>query len=134
MKKNAYYRLYKQISSYFVVGGLAAIAEWSGFFLMNMVFSMDYMFATALSFVGATFVNWHIGKKMTFKDAASGMPVFKEIIYIYGISGMGLLFNLVLMYLLVGICGLQTMFAKVMATGFVFIWNFIARKLFVYRI
>ena len=133
MRRYLCFETWKELISYFFVGGSAAVVEWTEFFLLYNIFSVDYPLATVMSFVAATCANWIIGKKTTFKDTASGMEVRVEIAIIYAISGIGLLFNLVLMYLFVEIAAADAMLSKIMATGIVFLWNFIARKVFVYR-
>ena len=55
----------------------------------------------------------------------------------FAASGVGLVFNLLLMVLFVDVIGMNTNFlktvAKVLATGIVFIWNYLSRKLWIYR-
>ena len=52
-------------------------------------------------------------------------------------SAIGLVFNVLLMYLFVTVIGLNTSFlktvSKILATGIVFFWNFFVRKLFIYK-
>lgn len=134
MKRQCYSEIYGQLKSYFFVGGLASIVEWTGFFILNNIFYVNYLFATALAFILSTYVNWFMGKKITFRKSASGMPIIKEMAFVYGISGIGLLFNLLLMFLLVGIGAMNAMFAKIIATGLVFFWNFIGRKILIYKV
>lgn len=45
---------------------------------------------------------------------------------------MGLAFNLILMYIFVGMMLLQPMFAKVLASCIVVIWNYLARKKWIF--
>ena len=127
----------KQFLSYFAVGGASAIVEWVAFYLLGKAFGMAYLPATALAFVFSTTTNWFLGRMFTFKGSTLGQKKTKEIIQVFGVSAVGLLGNLALMYLFVSVLGMNTdllkTIAKILATGIVFIWNFLARKLWIYR-
>lgn len=127
----------KQFLSYFMVGGLSAIVEWVSFYLLGKLFGMTYLPATALAFVFSTTTNWFLGRTFTFRNADLGKKKGKEIALVFGVSAIGLLGNLVLMYLFVTVLGMQSellkTLAKILATGIVFIWNYLARKLWIYK-
>lgn len=128
----------KQFISYVFVGGIAAIVEWVCFWLFADVLDINYIFSTALAFIFSTAVNLILGRLWTFKNNNnySGKRGI-EIVLIYSVSALGLVFNMLLMYLFVTVIGLDTpllkIVSKVAATGIVFIWNFLVRKLVIYR-
>lgn len=126
----------KQFISYFFVGGISALVEWGTFSLFNMM-RIHYLLATVLSFCFSTTTNWFLGRKMTFKDSAYESKRMKELLLVFFASAIGLVFNLGLMYLFVNILGMNTdllkLIAKVMATGIVFVWNFLSRKYAIYK-
>ena len=141
-KKTGIFRLLnakgmKQFLSYFAVGGISAIVEWVSFYLLGKLFHMAYMPATALAFVFSTTTNWFLGRTFTFKDSSLGKKKTGEIVQVFGVSAIGLLGNMALMYLFVSVLGMDTdllkVAGKVLATGIVFIWNFLARKLWIYK-
>ncbi len=92
-----------------------------------------YLLATALSFVIATFTNWVLGRLLTFRKAAKKSKE-REILGVYAVSAVGLLFNLGLMYIFVDCLAIPDLASKILSTGIVFFWNFISRKLFIYKI
>lgn len=125
-------RIAGQLVQYGFVGGIAALVEWISYFSFDAVLQWHYMLATVLSFLFATFVNWIVGHYTMFRNAAkNGMA--GEIIGVYLVSGIGLLLNLLFMYVFVSKIEIPGVFAKVIATGLVFVWNFISRKVFIYR-
>jgi len=130
-------KLVKQFISYFFVGGMAAIVEWVMFFVFSSLLSVDYMYATVLAFIFSTTANWILGRLLTFKQSSYEDKRIMELILVFAVSLVGLLFNMLLMYLFVTILGMNTdmlkVFAKILATGIVFIWNFLGRKIFVYK-
>ena len=127
----------KQFISYFIVGGVSALVEWISFFLLGRFLNMPYLPATALAFVFSTTTNWFLGRTFTFKNSKLGKKKGKEFVQVFGVSAIGLLGNLGLMFLFVTVIGMKTEFlktlAKIIATGIVFIWNYLARKLWIYR-
>ena len=116
----------KQFISYFIVGGVSALVEWISFFLLGRLLNMPYLPATALAFVFSTTTNWFLGRTFTFKNSKLGKKKGKEFIQVFGVSGIGLLANL-------GLTEFLKTLAKIIATGIVFIWNYLARKLWIYR-
>ncbi len=123
-----------QFAGYFLVGGMAAIVEWVSFFVCNKIITMNYLLATVFAFILATFANWVIGRKTIFRKANELKNRFTEIRLVYLVSGTGLILNLILMYFLVEHFMFNAMFAKIAATGIVFLWNFLMRKYYVYKI
>lgn len=127
----------KQFISYFWVGGTAALVEWATFYLLERFSGISYLTATVLAFIVSTTVNWILGRSFTFKESRYAEKRGKEFFLVFLVSVIGLCLNLLLMFLFVSGMGMDTDWlktaAKVMATGIVFIWNFLARKLLVYK-
>ncbi len=128
----------KQFLSYFCVGGAAAIVEWGMFAFFANGLGIDYLWATSLAFIFSTAANWILGRLWTFKNNQRyrGRQI-EEIILVFFVSAIGLLFNIGLMYVFVTLMRLDTAWlktlSKVMATGIVFMWNFLIRKYAIYR-
>ena len=127
----------RQFISYFGVGGVSALVEWSVFSLLEYLLDVPYLLATVLAFLVSTTTNWILGRTFTFKDSAYREKKAKEAVLVFLVSAIGLGFNLILMYLFVDIFGMDTNLlktaAKILATGLVFLWNFLSRKLWIYR-
>ena len=127
----------KQFLSYFGVGGVSALVEWAVFSLLESGLGLPYLLATVLAFLVSTTVNWLLGRTFTFRQSAYTEKRGKEALLVFLVSGIGLLFNLLLMALFVEVFGLNTHLlktvAKILSTGIVFLWNFCARKFWIYR-
>lgn len=128
----------KQFISYFFVGGIAAVVEWVLFAIFANVMGINYIFATCLAFVFSTAANWILGRIWTFKDNKKyENKKTKELFLVFAVSAIGLLFNMVLMYLFVTILSFDTpilkTISKIISTGIVFFWNFFIRKLVIYK-
>lgn len=128
----------KQFISYFFVGGVAAIVEWVMFFIFANVLQINYFVSTVIAFIFSTTANWILGRITTFKDNNTYKDKkAKEAFLVFIVSAIGLLFNLILMYLFVIVMGFDSSLgktlSKIAATGIVFIWNFLIRKLVIYK-
>ena len=127
----------KQFLSYFGVGGVSALVEWAVFSLLEYLLDMPYLLATILAFIFSTTTNWFLGRTFTFRESAYKDKKAKEIFLVFLVSAIGLGFNLLLMYLFVDVFGMNTnllkTIAKILSTGIVFIWNFLSRKLWIYK-
>ena len=128
----------KQFISYFFVGGVAAIVEWVMFFIFANVLQINYFVSTVIAFIFSTTANWILGRIPTFKDNNTYKDKkAKEAFLVFIVSAIGLLFNLILMYLFVTVMGFDSSLgktlSKIAATGIVFIWNFLIRKLVIYK-
>ena len=121
-----------QFFIYFIVGGLATIVEWSAFYVLNSIFNIHYAFATTLAFILSTAANWLFGRLILFRDSKQNTA--KELVKIYMVSIIGLLMNIAIMFVAIEKLGIQDMISKIIATGIVFIWNFLIRKLVIYKI
>ena len=127
-------RLFRQLVSYFFVGGIAALTEWLCYYFFDNIVGIKFMIATIISFVIATAVNFVLGKRMTFKKSKAELSKVKELTSVYVVSAMGLLLNVILMLIFVQTIHLPGLSSKIISTGIVFFWNFLSRKLWIYRI
>jgi putative flippase GtrA len=126
-------KLLRDFISYFAVGGIAAIVEWVCFFVTNSILLINPFLSTFIAFIFSTFVNWILGRKMTFRTKSLNRKRINDMIAVYIVSAIGLLWNLMLMYILVYIMRVYPMLSKILATGIVFLWNFVIRRFFLYK-
>ncbi len=117
--------------SYFFVGLGAAITEWVVFYLLDEKVGFHYAVATSLAYILSTFVNWLLGRLITFRK--SGIGIIKELVGVYLASAVGLIINIVLMFALVDLLHINEIMSKIISTGIVFFWNFYIRKKVIYK-
>ena len=119
----------KKFLSYFMVGGMAAIVEWVSFAIFNSF--TGYTIATIIAFVLATTANYFLGKQMTFKNSKKSK---NDVIAVFAVSAMGLVLNIIFMKIFIEVVRIPIeLVAKVLSTGLVFIWNYLSRRLFIYK-
>ena len=125
---------------YLFVGGTAALVEWGLFYLffyyllVGLRLNVDTltMVATALAFGLSTLYHYFLGNILVF-DSGSKYDKSKELSLVFLVSIMGLVFNLVLMYIFVGVLAWQPMFAKVLTSCIVVVWNYLSRKKWIFK-
>ncbi len=118
---------------YLVVGAGATVVEWVVFYLLDVKAGLHYIVATALAFAVSTLANWVLGRLLVFKKGdAKGL--LHELAAIYGISIVGLLMNIGIMWICIECFKLSDMVAKIIATIIVFAANFAVRKFWIYKI
>ena len=117
---------------YLIVGGLATIVEWVGFWLFAEKMGIAYLLATAFAFAVSTFANWRFGRLLVFRGKQN-QSLLREILSVYLASVVGLLLNLLIMFVLVQLLTVGRMPAKIIATILVFAYNYLIRKLVIYK-
>ena len=120
----------KEFALYVIVGGIATVTEWAVFYLLDMS-GLYYLAAVTVSYLISTFVNWLAGRLLVFKTR--NISVLREILSVYLASIVGLLMNLLIMWIAVDLLKFSEMPSKVAATGLVFAYNFIVRKYLIYK-
>lgn len=122
----------KSLLSYLCVGFGATAVEWIFFWIFDAIFKWHYSVSTTLAIIISTFSNWLFGRLWTFKNSERG-NIVSELIKIYIASVVGLLLNLLFMWIFIDIFHINEMFSKVISTGIVFFYNYLVRILFIYK-
>ena len=120
----------KDFLLYLIVGAVATVTEWVLFFILDKL-ALHYTLATIIAYLLSTLVNWLLGRILVFKE--NHQSVTKEILGIYIACLVGLLLNLVIMWVAVDLLTINEMFSKITATAIVFFYNFLVRKLLIYK-
>lgn len=133
--------LISEFVRYLVVGGTAALLDWGIFYLSyNYIFagtgSWKLTLATAAGFIAGLILNYILSLVWVFKSAKEsnkGKSVGAFVIFaVIGIIGLlltegGMHFGCML-------AGEKYyMFVRILVTGVVLIWNYAARKIFIFK-
>ncbi|MDD3113488.1 MAG: GtrA family protein [Candidatus Izemoplasmatales bacterium] len=140
-------QLLKEIGRYLIIGGLATLFDYGAFALFRYVIfpkTEFYLYvATAIGFiVGLTF-NYIFSILFVFKNVADpnrGKKVSSFLLFaLIGLIGMGLTelgmwFSVITrFYIGEEIYQIPEMVMKVIMTGIVLVWNYVARKLMIFK-
>jgi len=121
-----------QFARYVVVGGVAFVADAGTLWVLTEVAGVHYLVSNVGGFAVGLLVNYLLSVRWVFARH-SGRPVGVEIgvFAAIGVAGLGL--NEVLLWAATEGIGLHYMLSKVLAAGVVLVWNFGARRWFLFR-
>ena len=119
-----------QLFRYFFVAAGAFVMDYGFYFLLSYIFGVQYLIAAIAGFIAGTSTNYLISKYMVFQGEPQSRSV--EVFLVFLISGIGLLWLELGLYLLTAIYGMHYLLSKLVMTAVVFLWNFFARKFFMY--
>lgn len=124
-----------QFARYFVTGGLASIADFGVFAIALYCFNVHYLASNLIGLSAGNVVNYLLTVSWVFgtqkRKMENNRPL--EIFVFVLISLLGMAFNEILMYVGIGLLGIQEMISKIIAAAIVLLWNFGARKLILFR-
>lgn len=122
-----------QFFRYGFVGGWATVADWGVLYLLTEWAKVHYLVSGVIAFVVGLLVNFLLSKKFVFSGEKNTHSSSTEFV-VYAIIGViGLIMTEIIMYVLTDILNWYFMIPKIIATGVVFVWNFMARKIVLYR-
>ena len=121
----------KEFFLYFIVAAVATVTEWVIFYLLGIWNLWHYFISAVIAHMLATFVNWAAGRLLVFKESQNSL--IKEILQIYAASTVGLILNLIIMFVAVEFFSIGQMLSKIIATAIVFAFNFLVREKYIYK-
>jgi putative flippase GtrA len=120
-----------QFFRYIFVGGISFIFDFTVLFLLTVYAGLHHLVSAAFAFLLGLTINFILSKFMIFTNKA--FYLIHEFISCAVIGVIGLSLTLFLMYVFTDILGIYFVISKVITTSLVLIWNFVGRKIFVYR-
>ena len=122
-----------QFLRYLFVGGIATVVDWGVLFLLTDFVHIYHMVSAIIAFIAGLITNFFLSKLLVFKaNEARVNPVMEFISYaVIGVIGLGI--TELIMFLFTNCWNIHYMVSKVIATVIVLAWNYIARKLVVYK-
>lgn len=121
-------KLISQFFKFGVVGVIAFIVDYLSLYLLTEFLNVYYLISSIISFLLSIIVNYILSIKWVFDIKKK--QSFKDVIIFTLLSAIGLLINLLVMYLSVEVFKIHYMIGKLIATFIVMIWNFVTRKIF----
>ena len=121
-------KLISQFFKFGVGGVIAFIVDYLSLYLLTEFLNVYYLISSIISFLLSIIVNYILSIKWVFDIKKK--QSFKDVIIFTLLSAIGLLINLLVMYLSVEVFKIHYMIGKLIATFIVMIWNFVTRKMF----
>ena len=132
-----YKNLAFEFMRYLIVGGSAFLVDFTVMFIFQeFVFTGQHVFiAVFLGYIVGLIYNFLLSSGFVFKDGfkkIKGKEFSSFVIFaIIGTIGLGL--TELLMYIFVNILAMYYVFAKIISAAIVMFWNYIARKVIIYK-
>lgn len=122
-----------QFFRYVFVGGIATVVDWGILFLLTDFARIHHLISAVIAFTGGLITNFFLSRLLVFKANEARVNAVMEFLSytLIGIIGLGI--TELILFLLTDCGQLHYMLSKVIATVIVLAWNYIARKLFVYK-
>jgi putative flippase GtrA len=121
-----------EFARYIVVGGIAFICDAGTLYSLTRFLKVNYLVSAPLGFTVGVVVNYLLSRTWVFeRRRLQNTPMEITIFTLIGVVGLGL--NEGILWFFQSKLGIYYMFAKGVSGGVVFMWNFGARKLALFR-
>lgn len=122
----------REFARYVLVGGFAFVCDTCTLYSLTQFLGLNYLISAAIGFVLGVGVNYLLCRKWVFqRRRLKSTTVEMTIFVLIGIVGLGL--NEIILWTFQSKLGIYYMFAKGVSGVVVFMWNFGARKLALFR-
>lgn len=135
-------KLFAQIFKFTIVGGISFVVDFVVYGMLCNVLYVHYIIAGIIGFLVSVVVNYLLSMKFVFVSKED-MRKDKEFIIFVVLSLIGMLLNSILLFICIDLIYMNwtwlmqildregmNLFAKIIATGIVMVYNFVTRKIF----
>lgn len=124
MKKNI------QFIRYIITGTTTTVVDIALLYILFGIFEFHLFWATSLAFLGALLFSFVMNSRWTFATRNSSINIFQatKILKFLFVSIIGLVLTLFLMWVLVEQIMIFYIVAKILTSGIVLFWNFLANS------
>lgn len=120
-------KLIKQFIKYFGAALVGYGFDFGLLILLHELLDVHYLIAASCGFVAGLIVLYVISGRYVFGESKIKSRKLEFILFaLIGLVGLGIL-N-ILMFCFTGLLGFSYLLSKILATVFVYIWNFFARR------
>lgn len=122
-----------QFIKFAIVGGLGTVLDYTTYLVFTRVLGVWYIFASLAAFIVGLTNNFLLNKFWTFRKVKVSGGAGKQFAQYTLVSLVGISIHTGIMFLLVEGLKLNDVVARLIATGVVLVWNYIANKLWTFK-
>ena len=127
------YPSFKQFVKFCLVGGTAALINFSVYYSFTTWLDTWYVYSAIWAFLISAVFNFTSNKLWTFRNNEVGMQVIKQLGKFAVVMILGLAINTSIIYGLTDLVGIHWLLSWVIATGVVTFWNFGFNRFWTFR-
>ena len=122
-----------QFFRYLFVGGIATVVDWGVLFGLTEFLNIYHLVSAIFAFVAGLVTNFLLSKILVFRGSEARTNAVMEFLgyALIGLVGLGI--TELIMFLFTDCMSLYFMLSKAIATVLVLAWNYLARKLLLYK-
>lgn len=122
-----------QFFRYLFVGGIATVVDWGVLFALTELLDLYHLISAIFAFVAGLATNYLLSKLLVFSANEVRTNALMEFLgyALIGLIGLGV--TELIMFLFTDRMSFHYMISKAIATAVVLMWNYLARKLLLYK-
>lgn len=120
-----------KVIKYFFVGGVAAFFDISVFSIFTIYLGYPWIPVSIATFIIATLINYYLSINFVFISGEK-FPVKQEILLVFLVSSIGIIINVLILWLLIEVFDFHLLLSKVISSGCVFLWNYLLRYKYIF--
>lgn len=120
-----------QFIRYLMVGGFAFIADFGTLYLLKEWGGFNYLLSATFAFIIGIAINYQLSIHWVFDQRAISNNIIEFLIFAF-IGIIGILLNLGIIFVLTEQFNIFYLHSKLTATAIIFLFNFSARKIFLF--
>ena len=122
-----------QLFRYTFVGGLAFIVDFGTLYLLTEFINLHYLISAAIAFSLGLLTNYFLSVKWVFSNRAINSRSIEFLLFtVIGLIGLGL--NELFLWIFTDLLSIYYLLSKIITALFVYLWNFLARKYFLFNL
>lgn len=122
-----------QFFRYLFVGGIATVVDWGVLMGLTELLQLHHLVSAIFAFVAGLGTNFLLSKLLVFRASEAKTNSLLEFLgyALIGLVGLGM--TELILFLFTDGLSLHYMLSKAIATAVVLVWNYLARKLLLYK-
>lgn len=125
-------RRLRQLATYLVIGGAVALVQIGLLYVLTEVFSIWYLYSSAIAFVAAVVLNFLFQKQFTFHESANRSTRWQFAAF-FILAVLNLCISTVVLSLLVEFGGVYYILAQIAIIGALAIFNFMIYRAYIFK-
>lgn len=124
--------LLNQFIKYFLVAGIAFAVDYTLLYIFTEFLQVYYLVSAIVSFAVGIVISYNLSVQWVFNTRNLDNRMQEFLVFLF-IGIIGLVLNIVIIYMFTSFIHFHYMFSKIISTAFVYFWNFGARKLILFK-